>query len=116
MKTVIIPALAAALALAAPAMAKNNNFNPSTGHCPPGLAKKNPPCIPPGLAKKFHIGQVITDQDFEDFAEYLLWRELGLERPRTGSSYYRVGDALLLVDRDTRELLNLIDAIVQVLD
>lgn len=21
-------------------------------HCPPGLAKKNPPCVPPGLAKK----------------------------------------------------------------
>ena len=24
----------------------------STKHCPPGLAKKNPPCVPPGLAKK----------------------------------------------------------------
>lgn len=31
-------------------------------HCPPGLAKKNPPCIPPGQAKKhgiepYHLGQ-----------------------------------------------------------
>src|SRR3954471_15803965 len=28
------------------------------GGCPPGLAKKNPPCVPPGQAKKlFGVGQ-----------------------------------------------------------
>jgi hypothetical protein len=26
------------------------------GHCPPGLARKNPPCVPPGQAKKWNLG------------------------------------------------------------
>jgi len=30
------------------------------GGCPPGLAKKNPPCVPPGIARQqFAIGQRI---------------------------------------------------------
>jgi hypothetical protein len=38
----------AALTLAAdPAEARG-----AAGHCPPGLAKKNPPCVPPGLARR----------------------------------------------------------------
>src|SRR5437870_1009551 len=28
-----------------------------SGHCPPGLAKKNNGCMPPGQAKKWAIGQ-----------------------------------------------------------
>ena len=34
-------------------------------HCPPGLAKKNPPCVPPGQAKKgvvadpYHVGELL---------------------------------------------------------
>ena len=46
MKPVIL-SLGAALALtmAAPADAK-------PAHCPPGLAKKAEPCVPPGQAKK----------------------------------------------------------------
>ena len=28
-----------------------------SGHCPPGLAKKNNGCMPPGQAKKYAIGQ-----------------------------------------------------------
>ena len=27
------------------------NAAPVAGHCPPGLAKKNPPCVPPGQAR-----------------------------------------------------------------
>ena len=68
MKKLILVAGAAALGFAGPAVAK-----PGHGHghgpamasrgygvagCPPGLAKKNPPCIPPGQAKKmFGVGQ-----------------------------------------------------------
>lgn len=29
----------------------------SRGHCPPGLAKKNNGCMPPGQAKKYAVGQ-----------------------------------------------------------
>lgn len=30
-------------------------------NCPPGLAKKNPPCIPPGQAKKWRKGYSLPD-------------------------------------------------------
>lgn len=45
---IIASALAATLAAPA-AFAANGN-----GHCPPGLAKKSPECVPPGQAKKMH--------------------------------------------------------------
>lgn len=68
MKKLILIAGAAALAFTGPALAKpgNGHGNPhaqgvmgyGAGGCPPGLAKKNPPCMPPGQAKKlFGVGQ-----------------------------------------------------------
>lgn len=45
MKQILILLCAAVALSATPVLAKNNG-------CPPGLAKKNPPCVPPGLAKK----------------------------------------------------------------
>ena len=73
MKQVLIFAGAVAFAFTAPAAAKPGNGhgqgNPhaygvagpvgyGAGGCPPGLAKKNPPCMPPGQAKKLYgVGQ-----------------------------------------------------------
>jgi hypothetical protein len=71
MKQSLLIAGAAALAFAAPAAAKpgNGHGNPHAygvagpvgyghGGCPPGLAKKSIPCVPPGQAKKlYNIGQ-----------------------------------------------------------
>ncbi len=78
MKTFIMLAGAAALAFAGPAVAKpghghgqahgkghahavgagHSPVGYGVGGCPPGLAKKNPPCMPPGLAKQqFALGQ-----------------------------------------------------------
>lgn len=73
MKTFITIAGAAALALSASAVAKpgNGHGNPhggdygqgynsgyGTGNCPPGLAKKNNGCQPPGQARKsYNVGQ-----------------------------------------------------------
>ena len=34
-----------------------HGFAPGINGCPPGLAKKNPPCVPPGQAKKYALGQ-----------------------------------------------------------
>lgn len=67
MKKQILIGGALALALAGPAFAKpgNGHGNPhgygnANGGCPPGLAKKNPPCVPPGQAKKlFGVGQQV---------------------------------------------------------
>jgi hypothetical protein len=65
MKHLLILASVAALASTAPAYAKpdhakghNGNAYAYGGGCPPGLAKKNNGCLPPGQAKKlYHTGQ-----------------------------------------------------------
>ncbi|HUE79259.1 MAG TPA: hypothetical protein VMN38_06475 [Sphingomicrobium sp.] len=78
MKTLLLIAGAAALAIAGPAFAKPNHakhahkgqhtrvigtghpFAPGVGGCPPGLAKKTPACVPPGQVKHlFNVGQRI---------------------------------------------------------
>jgi hypothetical protein len=75
MKNILMLVGAAALASTSPALAKPGNGHGhgqgnvhahgthgpvgyGAGGCPPGLAKKNPPCVPPGQAKKlFGVGQ-----------------------------------------------------------
>lgn len=80
-------------------------------HCPPGLAKKNPPCIPPGLAgKSWTSGDLIR-------GDYVLiprseWQRLALRDYRDGSTYLRVDNQILRVARDT---LTVIEA-VRILD
>ncbi len=81
--------------------------------CPPGLAKKNPPCVPPGQVGKrygtrvgdtLRIGdyRIIRDRDRYDL-DY-----------RRGWDYYRDDDRIYRVDRETRQVLaiiNLLDAL-----
>ncbi|HXG82365.1 MAG TPA: hypothetical protein VNJ05_11265 [Sphingomicrobium sp.] len=68
MKHLVILAGVAALATTAPVYAKPDHAKGHKGHayaygaggigCPPGLAKKNNGCLPPGQAKKlFNVGQ-----------------------------------------------------------
>lgn len=71
MKQLLLIAGAAAFGLTGPALAKPGNGqghgNPHVygasshgygiGGCPPGLAKKNNGCMPPGQAKKLYRGQ-----------------------------------------------------------
>jgi len=80
--------------------------------CPPGLAKKTPPCVPPGqVGKRFgtRVGDTLRIGDYvliSDFDRY------DLER-RRGWSYYRDDDRIYRVDSGTRKILavlNLIDA------
>ena len=79
--------------------------------CPPGLAKKSPSCVPPGLAKKgYRIGDRVAEGD------YIVIRNpdrYGLDRDGT---YYRIGNSVFRVDRETREILDLIGAVAAVLD
>ena len=63
MKHILLLAGVAALASTGPAIAKPKHgghhvSHIGQGHCPPGLAKKNNGCLPPGQAKKlFNVGQ-----------------------------------------------------------
>ncbi|MDU8912702.1 excinuclease ABC subunit A [Aestuariicoccus sp. MJ-SS9] len=93
---------AAALALAAPVAAAPKD-------CPPGLAKKSPSCVPPGQAKRYGVGERIG-------GEYRVIRDPGRWDLDPDSTYYRVGDFVYRVDRETREVLDLIGAVAAVLD
>lgn len=85
--------------------------NRYVANCPPGLAKKNPPCVPPGQAKKYgnRVGEVLRVGD------YIVVRDLDrydLDR-RRGWDYYRDDDQIYRVDSGTKKILaimNLIDA------
>lgn len=65
------------------------------GHCPPGLAKKNNGCMPPGQAKKWKKGHPLSsDVIYYDLPSALVV-ELGI--PSEGSRYVRVANDVLLM-------------------
>lgn len=66
-----------------------------SGHCPPGLAKKNNGCLPPGQAKKWQVGHALPgDVIFHDLPDELL-RRLG--RTPEGYRLVRVGTDILKI-------------------
>lgn len=107
MKHMLLFAGALALGVAGPALAKPGNghgnghghgyayglngqaYGYGNGGCPPGLAKKNPPCVPPGQAKKLGIGQVMPNGFANPYAynqiPYDLRNQYGLS---PNSNYY----------------------------
>ena len=65
------------------------------GRCPPGLAKKNNGCMPPGKAKKWAIGQPLPG----DVVYYAVPRPVivQLGTPPAGHKYVRVASDILLI-------------------
>jgi Ni/Co efflux regulator RcnB len=65
------------------------------GHCPPGLAKKNNGCMPPGQAKKWMMGHPLP----RDVIFYDLPRDLSirLSAPPSGYKYVRVAGDILMI-------------------
>jgi Ni/Co efflux regulator RcnB len=65
------------------------------GHCPPGLAKKNNGCMPPGQAKKWHKGHPLPrDVTYYDLPPQLV---VQLGKPPAGHKYVRVASDILLI-------------------
>lgn len=81
----------------------------AAGGCPPGLAKKNPACVPPGQAKQaYRIGDRLPDG-------FILIRtpsRYGLDPRRT---YYERNGYVIQIDRETGKILNLVGAIADLL-
>lgn len=67
---------------------------PSAQHCPPGLAKKNNGCLPPGIAKKYALGQPLPPGLAKPLPDALRGR---LSRPRPGYDYVMVDNDVLLI-------------------
>ncbi len=100
MKAILAATLVAfALPIAAPPALAS-----PAGHCPPGLAKKNPPCVPPGQAKKWHVGDRY-DGDYDPIRDWWRYR---LPRPGDRENWIRVGDVMIRLNEDTMRVIELI--------
>jgi len=66
-----------------------------SGRCPPGLAKKNNGCMPPGQAKKWHMGQPLP----RDVIYYTVPQSLVVQfgTPPSGYRYVRVASDILMI-------------------
>jgi hypothetical protein len=66
-----------------------------SGRCPPGLAKKNNGCMPPGQAKKWRVGQPLP----RDVVYYQVPQDLivRLGPAPSGHRYVRVAGDILLI-------------------
>ena len=78
-----------------------------SGNCPPGLAKKNNGCQPPGQVKKWHRGELLPpDLVYYDLPSALL-AELG--RTPDGQKVVRAGTAVLLINIATGMVLDALE-------
>ena len=65
------------------------------GRCPPGLAKKNNGCLPPGQAKKWAVGQSLpSDVRYYPVPQSVV---VQLGAPPAGHKYVRVAADILLI-------------------
>lgn len=77
------------------------------GHCPPGLAKKNTGCLPPGQAKKWTIGQALPrDVAYDDLPPRVA-AQLGT--PPAGHRYVRVASDILMIAVGTGMVVDAIE-------
>ena len=76
------------------------------GHCPPGLAKKNNGCMPPGQAKKWAMGKPLPgDLRYYAVPATLVAR---LGPPPAGHKYVRVASDILLITIGTSMVVDAI--------
>lgn len=81
----------------------------ATGHCPPGLAKKNNGCMPPGQAKKWVIGRPLPrDVIFYDLPPAVL---VNLGAPPPGYRFVRVASDILLITIGTGMVIDAINGL-----
>lgn len=77
------------------------------GNCPPGLAKKDNGCLPPGQAKKiWAVGQPLPPSvEYYPLPQPLYSR---LTPPPYGYEYVRVYDDVLLMQTANRSIINIV--------
>lgn len=76
------------------------------GNCPPGLAKKNNGCMPPGQARKWNVGQPLP----RDVVYYSVPQSviIQLGAPPAGQRYVRVASDILLLTIGTSMVVDAI--------
>ena len=79
----------------------------AAGRCPPGLAKKNNGCLPPGQVNRaWVIGQPLPPQIAYEPMPRALWTQL--TPPPYGYEYVRVADDIVLMSTETRVIAGLL--------
>jgi hypothetical protein len=84
--------------------------------CPPGLAKKAVPCVPPGQAKKWQIGAPLPRGINYTVLNKDEWESLGLRRPADGTRYVMIDNQVVRMNQATREVLEAVAAVGRVLN
>ena len=81
------------------------------GHCPPGLAKKNNGCMPPGQAKKWLMGQPLpaTLVQYQVPNEVIV--QIGIAP--SGYKYVRVANDILLIALGTMIVVDAIEDLMK---
>ncbi len=78
-----------------------------SGHCPPGLAKKNSRCMAPGQVKKWKMGQPLPrDVIFYDLPPEVV---VQLGPPPSGRRFVRVASDILMIAEGTGMVLDAIE-------
>ena len=80
---------------------------PPRAHCPPGLAKKNNGCQPPGQAKKWTLGQPLPRDIGYSPVEADIRIRLGT--PPAGHEFVRVAQDILLIAVGTSIVIDAIE-------
>lgn len=128
LRLILAAALAMTVPFSLPAEAKDKS-------CPPGLAKKAVPCVPPGQAKKGHGDDRDRDDDHDRDrdddhgwhhgdrvrGDYVLiprdeWERLRLRDYRDGSTYLQKDNQILRVMRDTLVVIEAVRILDRVLN
>ena len=79
----------------------------AAGRCPPGLAKKDNGCMPPGQVNRaWVIGQPLPPQIVYEPMPRVLWTQL--TPPPYGYEYVRVADDIVLMSTTTRVIAGLL--------
>ncbi|MGZ5903841.1 MAG: RcnB family protein [Reyranella sp.] len=79
----------------------------AAGNCPPGLAKKNNGCLPPGQANRaWAVGQSLPPEIIYQPMPRELWSQL--TPPPPGYEYARVDDNVVLISTATRVIAGLL--------
>ncbi len=86
--------------------AQSSHDHAGAGHahkkCPPGLAKKQNGCLPPGIAKKYEIGNVLHDGVWVPLPEELRLRL----RPPPGHHYVQIDRDIVLIAEASKKIID----------
>lgn len=85
----------------------SNEFH--RGNCPPGLARKQNGCMPPGQAKKWNVGQQLPRNVIFHNLPTELATQLG--QPPAGHRYVQVEDDILLITSRTGRIIDAISVL-----